>query len=283
LGHAGGPAAGHRATGFYFDTVAAHLVKRDPDRAFALLVAIGGKNAHGEWDPLSDHGAHLFWSRLREHDRERAYRTAIEALGKNRYGIVPWRWREKIPLKEDGDVLVKLAAESEEQAVVVAGLLSIAQPEFWRIAFRLIEAYPSNDDLQDELGRQMRREGMMATSSLGERSLEWANEVERKMNDPSTPIAVQLWLREVHSRLISYAKAMLEREEVEDLHLRRSIPDDPHGPERLTAIKTLLETGQGDVVIQTIGRAELLDMLPSLGLSADRERAIRRELGSGDD
>jgi hypothetical protein len=266
---------------YHFDLLAAHLVAQNPDRAFALLAASAGNSDRERWDPLDSQGGHFLWSKLREHDRERAYRTAIEAIGRNSYGVTPWRCRERIPLHEDGDTLVKIAAESEERAVAVATLLSITQPEFWRIAFRLVEAHPGNADLEDELGRQMRREGIMVAAPLGERLLEWAKEVEHKMSDPATPATAQPWLRKIHADLVSFGKAMVTQEESEDQNYFRRIPDDPRSPERLTAIKALLEAGQVDAVARAVGVAELLSMLSSLGLSGDHEQKIRRELERG--
>ena len=116
------------------------------------------------WCPIDRYaGGNEFWNALRGFDRERALHTVFSVALRDPVSRfrVTWNLEEVLDQASSGDILVKLALETEEQATLVAESITSAKEGFWEIAFRVLETYPSSRKIWDALTRGMEQEGQI--------------------------------------------------------------------------------------------------------------------------
>ena len=152
---------------YNFDELAGALAKMDMKRGFNLLkraLEYPPKKLTPEdylqpdlkqpWNPLSLDGQHVFWNTLRGPDHQFALRFVLQ-IGLNKPKL---RYRIEsgllcvISQDEDADILVALARENQKQAELICHCITtFEKPNFYKIAFGILECYPNNEKIEDAL------------------------------------------------------------------------------------------------------------------------------------
>lgn len=255
-----------------FDRLARKLAEFNIERAFHLLEKLLTLRDQREyWNPICNYRETEFWRFLHEVDRKRSLYTVLSLALENPdqcFGAV-LDLEEVIDQERDADLLIEFALEFDKHAEIVCWCISSGRPGFWPVAFKIFERYQNNSEIRNMLER-----GITQTGSGHFIEGPWSAhlqrcrlEIENLLNDSSTPTAARLWLEQIDLDLCNQADhhAVAEmNEEIDDL---QRMPEDPASPERLWAIKKLLDMQKIDQILKLVPKAELLALLPKLQLS----------------
>lgn len=269
---------------YHIDKLASKLAQADPERGFTLLEKLlRVPHDRRTWNPIDRFGAreNHFWSVLHSIDAERAIRTIFSAAltGSERRSWITSDFQEVLDQTNDAGVLIKLATENESVAVVIAESITAARPGFWHLAFKIIEKYPSNLNIQNALTAGIEH----AEGGWGPYSSHLASsrqEVERVLNDPATPPRVRPWLRDIRNRLEGNVAQHVIWEYDEDVNdLRRYINlEDKNSPERLWAIARVLKYGDWKDVKRVLTVEDIEEALPQIDLPEKKRKALEKAL-----
>jgi hypothetical protein len=135
---------------YHCNQIAIGIAKTDLEEGFALLgkrIAVLDKadwrEWTGGWNPLNTYGGHEFWNYLRSENAERAYRCFCALKNRHiRNEILDDGARPLLDLENHFAVLLKIAAENEDDAERIAASVSIKQPRFFAFAFELLAGRP---------------------------------------------------------------------------------------------------------------------------------------------
>lgn len=264
-----------------FDQLATRLTKLDPDRGFRLLGQLLKQPRHREaWDPLGHYRERKLWATLRAADRTRAVRLvfSVAASDTRARATVTWDLREVLDQEGDREILIEYALEGRAQAELVADTITAARPGFWPIALRIVEQYPADEGLLEDLANGIEHQGSGIGGPLSGHYERCRQDVEQVRGDASTPRAARTWLDRVERALRAQAERELLREVEESVNGRRRVGDDASGPERRWAAATLLRLGKIEQASQLFTREELLKSIDTLGLSGPGKRDLRKKI-----
>jgi hypothetical protein len=205
---------------YWCDWLASEMTRSDPDRGFRLTETLL-KLPYGKagWKPISSYSENRLWETLQRAERGRCLRLVLALALEDSpvMDIYTILW-EGVDQEQDQEALSTFAREGERQAEVVSEIITTARAGFWPLAFELLEGYPGNETIENNLEvGLLGREGMIIgwTGSLAERYAAWREEVERRIGDAETPATVLPWLEEARSSLLQ--KEQRERFRKEDI------------------------------------------------------------------
>jgi hypothetical protein len=180
-------------------------------------------------------------------------------------------------LKDPCPVPRASAGRGRAQAELVADTITAGRPGFWPIALRIVEAFPRDKALQEDLDDGIEHRGLMIGGPMSVHHERCGREVGAVRSDPTTPRAALAWLERVEQALRLQAERELLREVEENVNELRRVVEDPAGPE-LWAVRTLLRLGKIDEALQISSKEELLRSIAALDLTGPAKRELRRRI-----
>jgi len=198
---------------FSIDELASNLAKVDHRRGLALLKSILARQedvSHDEWlegasrwDPLSFTGPHKFWSTLWKTNPEGVLRFVLQiALD---HPEVEWRvtdgLRNVIGQNASAQLLLTIALENERQAELICSFITTHNPDFCQIAYKIIEFYPSNEEVQEALINSFSGEEATFLDESIEKIVERIKKIETILGKSEISPAVRSWLEKLNQRL----------------------------------------------------------------------------------
>jgi hypothetical protein len=200
-----------------FDLVAAALVARDLDRAFALLERfLSLPRDVKSWEPLDRHGSNRFWSSLWAADRRRCLELLLRVAAKSpllRWRI-SWHLPEMLDLQEDRDLLTEFANRSAANAEFVSSCLTGSKPGFWPIATGLLALLPENRLIRGNIAMAARHMNHTIAGPMSDHLIRCAEAAEELLNKENLQSPVQAFVRQLAEDL--RREAQRERQEEED-------------------------------------------------------------------
>lgn len=266
-----------------FNKIASKLAQVNPDRGFKLLERLLTEpSERHSWNPIDRYGAREngLWEVLHKVDRERALRIVLSLALRDpvKQFQITWDFQDIVDQQGDRDLLIKLALENEKQAKVIAESITTAHPEFWPIAFKIVERYPGNESMQSALTAGIEQMGQVHSGPYSLHLMSRRNEVERVLNDPKTLSAARLWLRDVLSRFETEIAQQIIWEYDEDANDLRRYIEDKESPERIWAIGRVLKYAEWKDIRRLLSVEDIEEALPQVDLPAKKRRSIERAL-----
>jgi hypothetical protein len=203
-----------RQDDYHSDHLAGRLAGLDPDRAFELLrTAILDEREGSRWNPLSSSQL-SFWRELSSLDRARALATVLDAS--RTPGIasitIVWHLPNLMDLQADRALLEQYASRGEAEALTVARTITGGLPGFWPLALGLVDAYPENTHIRDELELRVEQMGQMVRGPYSEHVQHCRQDVEEALRLPEVTGPVRYWLTDFAQRLARDADEQRRRE-----------------------------------------------------------------------
>lgn len=264
-----------------FDQLGAELAKRDPERGFRLLEKLLLKEEnHQHWNPIDRHGNHQFWNVLYGTDKKRLLELLFKVCHTDplhRFRVT-WSLKDILDLEADRDLLTSYAKKAEEIASIISESITSAKPGFWPIAFELVEAYPSNEEIKSHLAAGIEQQGNVIAGPFSRFYEGRKAEVEQWLHDPDTPSIVRLWLREMADRLRQEISHQVVWEYDRDVNELRKHIDDKDSPERIWAIGRVLKYGNPEDWKKLLSVDDIQEALPQIDLPEKKRKIIERAL-----
>ncbi len=222
---------GNDHSGYEAGTVAAGLLRLDPDRGFRLVDAASarlvagmrntGSDTYGVWSPFDQAGPRQpCWEALRALDRDRALTIVLDhVVLAGRDGLIlQLQLKNLIRMPDDVEFLRTCIAHGEAQGEAVASAIGSHDEGFWDVACEIYERHPENERLKAMLGTAV---GGMAGGFFGGFAVQAeeaaANiEVIRSQLDGRFP-RTRLWLGEILAVYRQTAVDAKRREEDRDI------------------------------------------------------------------
>lgn len=186
--------------------VAIGIGRSDLDKAFGLfkrqIAAMKSGDLGSTWIPFHPYRSDEFWKFLRGKNPERAYRQLLALRGsedKSEIGLV-------LDLEKHTDVLVKIAAEGEDNAAFFSGLVSGAQQGFSPFACSLMQLFPASEAIRSSLSSVAIYQvgsGEFNFGSASDKFQQAIAAIESELSTPSTPSQFIGWLEELKDRIQS--------------------------------------------------------------------------------
>lgn len=266
---------------WHFDQLAAELAKRDLERGFRLLEKLLLKNDnHQHWNPIDRHREHQFWNVLHGTDKERLLELLFKVCQTDplhRFQVT-WSLKDILDLEADRDLLTSYAKKDEKIASIISESITSAKSGFWPIAFELVKAYPSNEEIKSKLAAGIEQQGNVIAGPFSQFYRGRKTEVEQWLNNPKTPSVVRSWLREMADRLRQEISHQVVWEYDRGVNeLRRHI-DDKDSPERIWAIGRVLKYGNPEDWKKFLSVDDIQEALPQVDLPEKKRRIIERAL-----
>lgn len=137
------------------ERVAIGIALTDLDKAFQILADQIAKMKHSDatrqlrqnWVAFDPHGSNDFWNMLRTASPDRAYRGLLELRGKDVRGEIGL----VLDLERHREILLKIAQESESNAVFLCKLISGVQEGFFLFAYGIMQLFPNDASVQSNL------------------------------------------------------------------------------------------------------------------------------------
>ena len=260
------------------DWLASNLAQYDPERGFKLLEKLLTQPYEKKyWNPIDHRRQNKFWSILRKADRKRALRFVLSLALRDPLQRITWDLHEIIDQESDADILITFALEGKRQAELVCECITAGRPCFWPIALKIIEKYPDSRKIQDTLARSVeQRDWLWEVYSIHLENCR--RDVERVLNDATTPVAARPWLKRLELSLRAEAERQLILEIDEEVNELKYLMEDPTVPGGLWAISTLLQLGKLEKIRKLLSKDKLLTILPKLQLPKNELEEICRKV-----
>jgi len=264
-----------------WDRVATWLVEREPQRFFDLIGHLagipGGLEAAKVFDVLQDH-AHV-WRKLLALRRDDTLRSLLQIQledGRRPFWL-SWCLEHFLDTDTDGEVLIRFAVDNGERgALAVANILDADRDGFWRIAERLITAFPESERLASRLDSRVGTTGVIKGSFVPT----WHHRMDRAarlLNHPHS--RVSQWARQVVDWLEDYIRNeekedqerfiwdyRISRRQLEDLLTKRDSPD------RLWAIRRILKRAPTKDALELLTLEEIKEGLSTVDLPEEERK-----------
>jgi hypothetical protein len=266
------------------DRLAAVLAQDDPERGFRLLEKLEQRSEEDShyWDPLDPYKSHRhqFWQVLHTKDRKRLIGLLLDAARINtlRCFHITWNLRELLDQEGDRELLLGFARGDIKYARIIASCVTSAKPEFWSIAFALVQMYPHDEALLSNLTTGLEQQGSVI---IGPMSLFYAarkQEIEQILHAPSTPPEVRAWLREVMSSLEREIPRQIVWEYDLNMDGLRGHIRDKNSTQRLWAIGRVLKYATWEDIRRLLTVEDIEDALPYTDLPEQRRKMLERAL-----
>lgn len=201
------------------DVVAARLTNLDPDRGYALLDQnLRAPYDNRTWKPLWIGPRHEFWNALCAIDRTRALTIALEAAKDNKQLLGGALSDDVVDAEADRDVLLEFAARGEEEANVVADMLTRRPTGFRALAFALVERYPASQSVLSNLNWGLTARGGVTVGPMSSHLEACRIEAERALAEEAPPQIARSWLEEKIRALNREIEAERRREADEQVN-----------------------------------------------------------------
>ena len=266
------------------DLLAGELARLGPDRGRQLLESTLRRADPGDdrerWSPLCSHGGtHRFWDVLGKAAPEALLSTLLRC-GRN--PEVQFRMsfdlRRLLDQEEFAKQLIGLGTADVESARVVASWLTAAKPQFWPIAFRLIEAFPHDATLTSHLVAGIEREGSGFWGPISDHYAAQAAEMRARREAPDTPPVARLWLTDLVQRTERHVATRVTWEydlEVDDL---RHYIAEGDSAQRAWALSRVLKYASWEQIRRLLTVDEIEEALPQIDLPDKKRQTIERAL-----
>ncbi|MGJ5630123.1 hypothetical protein [Nostoc sp. CALU 1950] len=262
---------------YYFDQLALHLVQTNVAQGFRLLEKLLLKQLteYRCWNPINSNHQREFWEFLYSNNRRLAIYIPLKVSLQypREYSFISWHFQRIVNQEKDSDLLIEFALDSEEQAKIVCGILSIHKINFWQIAFAIITQYPENQNIQNLLS------GLVVEPNYFKSRLEYlessVNTVEQALSERNPPFAGRLWLDELASELRIKIDDEFNSQQVVDVSSQLPITDRRIDAERIWAIRRLLRDGEIEKVSQLVLQDELPIILAMSDLSDSEKQRLQ--------
>lgn len=221
---------------WHFDQVAGQLSEIDPEQGFRLLEKflirerfideIG--HTKNLWDPFSIDGGEQFWKSLHRYDPQRLLKIVLLAA-KNDDLVnfhLSFRMKELIDQIQEKNILLDLAKGDIELARIIASWMTTANNNFWNLASGLHRLYPDDAKLHSHLLSGIKQMGGFIYGPMSEHYKKQKREVERILQEPTTPPSFRVWLQEVFDQLgMEISSQVVWEYDMDVNHLVRHIKD----------------------------------------------------------
>ncbi|MGH7230779.1 MAG: hypothetical protein ACREJU_05390 [Nitrospiraceae bacterium] len=270
-----------RSPAWQFDELAAELTEIDPDSGFQKFKQLFMTSSRSlDWEPLDMDGGDRWWKVLRKKDRRLLFQILLDVSHMNEtiQQTVSWRLKELLDQQEDADDLLAVVGHEIENARIVARWLVGSKDNFWKIAFLLLNTFPSDQELFDALTAAATD---METMISGPASTFYETrkaEAKKRLEDPSTPAAVRPWLRELIEHLGSEVSTHLVWEYDRDVNDLRRYIHDKDSSQRIWAIGRVLKYGDPKDIKQLLTVEDIEEALPQVDLPDQRRKMYERLL-----
>ncbi|MGH7180886.1 MAG: hypothetical protein ACREJN_02790, partial [Nitrospiraceae bacterium] len=270
------------AEGWHFDELAAKLTESNPDLGFEkfhqLLQASPSRSS--QWDILDMDGGNQWWKALRTKDRPRLFQTLLEASRAS--GMIEeslsWRLKDLLDQDQDADDLLQAIKSECAHARIAAKWLVGSKPNFWNLAFAFLKKFPHDPQLQNSLTSAAMDMGAMIEGPGSQFYETRKREVEKRLEDTSTPTEAHPWLRDVAKSLSSEVTTHLVWEYDRDINdLKRYIRGDDADQKRW-AIGRILKYAEWSDVRKLLTVDDIKKTLPYIDLPERRRTMIERLL-----
>ncbi len=205
---------------YHCDCVAIGIGKTNLDEAFQLFnrqleawADAGEVRRWASWSPLRRSNPGGFWDFLRRQAPERAYRALFPLKGKRAARDL----ESPLDLVNHLETLLRIAADSEDAAVFLAGLVSRGQPGFFPFAYGLIDLFPASDSIRARLGfaAQYSNGSVVGFGSEADRLEESLTAIGDELKNPAIPEAGRRWLEGLARHLRNEIRGQRERPDFE--------------------------------------------------------------------
>lgn len=267
---------------WHIDRLAAKLLKDDPDRGFQLFSkALETSNGSSErWNPLGLHETPEFWKALHAQDGRRLIGILLQTFQKDDQTRLrhSWRIKEFIDPVGDKQVLVSFAKEDIVFARIIATWLTSAKAGFWPLVFELHQLYPGDELLHNNLAAGIQQMGSVIKGPMSQFYETRKGEIEQKLKDPSTPMAVKPWLQEMVQRLGHEITSQVVWEYDMDVnHLVGHIRN-KDSSQRLWAIGRVLKFAKWEDIRRLLTVDDIEEALPHVDLPEKRRTMLEQAL-----
>jgi len=264
-----------------WDRVATWLAEKEPQRFFDLIERLagipGGLEAAKVFDVLQDH-AHV-WRKLLALRRDDTLRSLLQIQledGRRPFWL-SWCLEHFLDTDTDGEVLIRFAVDNGERgALAVANILDADRDGFWRIAERLITAFPESERLASRLDSRVGTTGVIKGSFVPT----WHHRMDRAARLLSHPHSrISQWARQVVDWLEDYIRNeekedqerfiwdyRISRRQLEDLLTKRDSPD------RLWAIRRILKRAPTKDALELLTLEEIKEGLSTVDLPEEERK-----------
>jgi len=267
--------SGNRHFAHRWDRVATSLVAKQHQRFFGLIERLAnGPDGLGSSKILEELGHHgRMWKKLMELDRPGTLQSLLSAelRGPGSPFWVAWCLEHFVDPDMDEEILTGFAVDNgEKAALAVARILDAGREGFWRIAARLIAAFPDSERLMGRLDSRVGTTGVISGSFVPT----WRHRLEK-----ATPLIehshpkVSQWARQVVDWLEDYIRSeeredqerfvwdyRISRRQLEGLLEKRGTPD------RLWAIRRILERAPTKDVLDLLTLKDIEEGLAKVDL-----------------
>ncbi|MBH0179992.1 MAG: ATP-binding protein [Nitrospira sp.] len=270
------------AEGWHFDKLAAKLTESNPDmgfRKFHQLLTTPATSSL-EWEPLDMDGGKQWWETLRARDRPRLFHTLLDASCANdtTQEVLSWRLKDLLGQEQDAHDLLAEIGTNVAYAHIAARWLVGSASGFWDLAFRLIKKFPHDSTLQNVLTSAAMDTGAFIRGPVSQFYEARNQEVQKRLEDPSTPAEAHAWLRDTARVLGLEVKTQLVWEydrEVNDL--KRYLQEDDVEQKRW-AVGRILKYADWSDVRKLLTVDDIEEALPYIDIPERRRAMIERLL-----
>jgi len=267
-----------------FDLLAAKLAEGDLSRGFRLLTQLlqGKERIEGfgvdYWHPLNHPRTSRLWNVLYAKDREQLFHILLEVSKENSLQgfYLPWRVREFINQEEDKELFLSLATCDVENARILAGWITSAKPGFWPIVFAFVQMYPDDEQMLNKLTSGIEQEGVIREGPRSRFYEGRKQEIVQILNDPTAPVEVRTWLREILNRVEREIPRQLVWEYDIDVDELRHHVQDKDSPQRIWAIGRILKYAEWKDTRRLLTVEDIEEALPQVDLPDKKRRELER-------
>lgn len=271
-----------RNDSWVFDFLAAHLAQVDVERGFSFLQAslLKAEKDWNSWNPLNRSNSKKFWEVLYAQDRSRLIKVLLDVVQRDLlYEFqLAWNLKELIDQEKDKELLLSYASCSVENARSIASWATNARPGFWPLAFRLVQLYPHDEQMLDNLVAGIQQEGSMREGPRSRFHERLVLEIKTKLDDPLTPPEVRPWLREVLSRLEREIPHHMVWEYDIDVDALRHHIGDKGSTQRMWAIGRVLKYAAWEDIKRLLTVEDIEEALPQVDLPERKRKTLERAL-----
>jgi hypothetical protein len=149
------------------------------------------------WNPIDSYGQKEFWKILYEADSRRAIDIVLSSglAGISRISRITHHISAVVNQDADLDLLIEFAFKNEKQAELVCLILFAAKPNFWSIAFKIVEKYPENLEIKEMLSQIALDSGWYG--NVLEKLETHRKKLEQLLDDEETPSTAFGWIEEL--------------------------------------------------------------------------------------
>lgn len=274
------------------DRIAAYLTKNDPKKGFEIFQYAlqrymesedayrQGVNSDTVWNPFDPFESTEFADALREIDTERFYRIFFELTEKQniKYLGSEYLMKAYLDLDRDYDVILKLAKESKENAIIISNWVTSESNCFYDFVNEILPTYPNDEDIKFNLVKGIEQTTLTHVGPYHEFLNSLLPDIDKRIEDKNTHIVVREWLKDIKEGLLQQIGRHIVWDYHEDIvSLRRHI-DDKNSEMRLWAIGRILEKGNPKDILEMLSVEEIAEALPRIQLPESKRELLEKLL-----